>query len=255
MIGLTFANLVGVPASTWLGGVIGWRSVYLVIALIACIVAVAVWLAEPTGSRGTRVAAMEFATLFRNRKTAIDIVAMFLLMSAQFCTYALLAPYLLSTTPASNDLIPVAFMLFGLGGVFGNAVATRFADQLGAERMILGSLAALASVFLGMRLLADSQQLALSFLLLWAVFATMTMAPLSAHLVEVAPERRNLLLSLNASAIYLGIATGAAVGGIVEAWLGIEDLPLASLVFALTGLTVFAMFGRRTEPCSSETLK
>ena len=42
MLGLTIANIVGVPAATWLGETFGWRCAYLAVAVIALVTVLAV---------------------------------------------------------------------------------------------------------------------------------------------------------------------------------------------------------------------
>ena len=66
----------------------------------------------------------------------------------------------------------------------------------------------------------------------------MVMAPLQTRLVRLAPEKSNLSLALNASAIYVGMSGGSAISGVAYEAVGISVLPLLTAVamtFALCG--------------------
>src|SRR5690625_2550899 len=46
MLGLTIATMVGVPASTALGQIVGWRSAYVIVVVIAAATTLAIWRLE-----------------------------------------------------------------------------------------------------------------------------------------------------------------------------------------------------------------
>ena len=52
MSGQMIANIDGVPAATWLGAAIGWRSAYLAVAVVATLTIVAVALLVPDADTG-----------------------------------------------------------------------------------------------------------------------------------------------------------------------------------------------------------
>ena len=50
-LGLTIANVGGVPAATWLGQVIGWRMSFAATAVLGLVAMLALWTALPAGRR------------------------------------------------------------------------------------------------------------------------------------------------------------------------------------------------------------
>jgi ABC-type bacteriocin/lantibiotic exporter with double-glycine peptidase domain len=66
--------------------------------------------------------------------------------------------------------------------------------------------------------------------------------PQQQRLLTMAPEHANVLLALNNSALYLGIAGGAALGGLALlalavtqlAWVGVMSMLIALLIVAIT---------------------
>ena len=53
-LGLTIANVGGVPAATWLGQVIGWRMSFAATAVLGLVAMLALWTALPAGEAGRR---------------------------------------------------------------------------------------------------------------------------------------------------------------------------------------------------------
>jgi predicted MFS family arabinose efflux permease len=79
---------------------------------------------------------------------------------------------------------------------------------------------------------------------LWG-FAGWGFGPAQAvRLIRLAPERAPMTLSLNASAIYLGIAAGSLFGGVAIAWFGVSAVGWVGAACQLVGVLLLA-HGRR----------
>jgi len=156
-------------------------------------------------------------------------------MAAQFATYAPVGAFLANRASIPLSLLPAALVVFGIGGIVGNAVAARLADRIGADRTILVSLGALGAVFAALVVMPPIPWLGFTLLAAWAVFGMLFKAPQQKRLVTLAGSRRNLVLALHASAIYLGMSVGSVAAGMANALLGAAVLPLLSLLLALAG--------------------
>jgi predicted MFS family arabinose efflux permease len=90
-------------------------------------------------------------------------------------------------------------------------------------------------------------------LALWGVFCWAFNPPVQALLLELAPTG-GLVLSLNASAIYLGTALAGVVGGTVIGMGGMLMLPLvaAALVLVVIVLLLTLRLGRRRAVAETE---
>jgi len=75
-------------------------------------------------------------------------------------------------------------------------------------------------------------------LLAWGIAGFGMMAPQQSRLAALAPAQAPLLLSLNASMLYLGTASGAIVGGALASGLGLQQLSWAGLPFVAVGLAL-----------------
>lgn len=251
--GMTLATVLGVPLSSFAGGLIGWRAVMVVIAVAALVVgALIAWLL-PRDTGGAQISAATLVGTLQHPVLGPAIAVMALQMAAQFVTYALIGPFLVAAAGEGTPLVPVGLMVFGVGGIVGNALATRLVERAGADRLIRISLAGIFGLFLLLFAVRGSAVLSIGVLGLWAVTAMLMMAPQQARLIALAPERQNLLLALNASALYLGMAIGAAIAGILAARLTLSALPLASAALALMALGAFQISRRAVRRAQSPT--
>jgi DHA1 family inner membrane transport protein len=72
------------------------------------------------------------------------------------------------------------------------------------------------------------------------------------RLLNIAPEHATVLLALNNSTLYLGIAGGAAVRGLALRWLAITQLPWVGVMSMLIALLIVAITFRRDREQAQE---
>jgi len=79
----------------------------------------------------------------------------------------------------------------------------------------------------------------------WGMFTWSVNPPIQSWLIELAPVNSGLLLSLNASAIYLGAGLSGVFGGIVINTAGILNLPPLAALLAVGSITMLVLAARR----------
>ena len=245
--GMTVSIVVGIPLASFLGQTVGWRWSWAVVGLGALAVAPLVWASVPADNRGSRATLGTLVTLLRDRPIALTVATTAVQIGGQFVLYTLLAAWMVESLGAAPSLVPLALMLFGIGGVAGNAMSSLVTARIGAERTVQAAITLMAAVLLVLGTVPLAPEMGIAFSTLWAFFALAIMAPMQSRLVRLAPERSNLTLALNASAIYVGNAFGAALCGLIYAGFGPDLLPLGALIVVLAALAVFraSMAGER----------
>lgn len=134
-------------------------------------------------------------------------------------------------------------LVCGSAAFAGNTLGGHAADQWGAKPSIIVSLASLVVTLSALGWAADEGPpiglpISIVALAAWAT-AGWSLTPSLAHrLVALTPEAGSEVLSLNTSAIYLGIAASAAVGGPVLADLGAAQLGFTAAALQLLALAV-----------------
>jgi MFS transporter, DHA1 family, inner membrane transport protein len=238
--GMMLATVLGIPLSAWLGGLVGWRAVLLGIGLVGLGAAVAVFRRVHDTHAGGRVSLGTLFAVLARRRPGLSVATTLLQMAAQFATYALLLPYLTDRAGVAASWGAVAFFMFGVGGIVGNLAAGRLADRIGADRTVAFSLGGVALTLLGLSVAPPGVVPTFTLLAVWAVTGVMFQAPQQKRLVTIDPAARGLLLSLNSSALYLGMSLGAFLSGVVLRSLGAGALPVGSLLLMVLAAVCFA---------------
>ena len=114
--GMMLATVLGIPLSAWLGELVGWRAVLLVIGVVGLGAAVSVFRLVHDTNAGGRVSLGTLLAVLARRRPGLSVATSLLQMAAQFATYALLLPYLTDRAGVAASWGAVAFFMFGIGG-------------------------------------------------------------------------------------------------------------------------------------------
>jgi DHA1 family inner membrane transport protein len=236
ILGLTLAQVAGIPIGSFLGYTAGWRATFwLVAAITALALAGVAWRVPRIQTPVTNLASLGRTLASPVLMPAILVTAS--MMSAVWILFTYLAPLLEDRMGYSRDGITFILVVFGAGAVIGNMIGGRLSDWIGPARSLILVAIALILVLPLFSLLPmpDTALVALAFV--WGVVGWAFMAPQQSRIIALSPENQNVSLSLNASAIYAGAAIGSAAGGAIVDGLGFAALGWTS------GLALIAVLG------------
>lgn len=242
MCGLTVATVIGVPMASWLGQALGWRSAFALVVGVGLVTLAALWFWLPARLRDMHSTSplTELGALRRVQVWLALLVGM-IGFGGMFAVYTYITTTMTDVAGLPRDLVPLALMVFGLGMVIGNLVGGRLADTsvIRALYLSMGALGTALAVFV----FASHNPLT-GMLVLFLVGATgSAVAPaLQTRLMDVAHDAQTLAAALNHSALNIGNATGAWVGGLViAAGFGYTAPAAAGAVLAAAGLLVLTV--------------
>lgn len=238
MLGLTVANVIGVPAATWIGQHLGWRDAFAIVAVIGAAAVAAVWLTVPPLHGLPKTDPRTELRELRKTQVLLTLLIGAVGFGGMFAVYTYVATTLTSVTGMSSGMVPLMLMLFGLGMVAGNLLGGVLADRAQLPAMI-GTVLAMIAVQAAFIALAHNPWTAA--LGLFAVAATgCALAPmLQTRLMDVAAEGQSLAAALNHAALNVANAAGAWLGGLViAAGLGYTAPSAVGAALALAGLGV-----------------
>jgi DHA1 family inner membrane transport protein len=249
MIGLSVANVVGVPAATWLGQAVGWRAAFWVAAGLALLTAALVTAFLPACPGDADATGRRELRLFAEPQAWLTLLAGAIGFGGMFALYSYIAEVVTKVGGLPDSAVPVFLLAFGLGMVAGTWVAGALADW-SVFRSLLGSSLAMALLLLLYAVLAPAGWWALVPAFLVAVASSVLVVNLQLRLMSVAGDAQTLGAAMNHSSLNIGNALGAWLGGLVIAagW-GYRAPALVGVVLALAGLAVLllsATFARRT---------
>jgi len=244
MIGLSVANVLGVPAATWMGQNLGWRSAFWVAACLALLTAVLVTAFVPSCPGDADATGRRELRLFAEPQVWLTLLAGAIGFGGMFALYSYIAKVVTEVGGLADGAVPVFLLVFGLGMVAGTYVAGPLADW-SVFRSLLGSSLAMAVLLLAYAALAPVGWWALAPAFLVAVSSSVLVVNLQLRLMSVAGDAQTLGAAMNHSSLNVGNALGAWLGGLVIAagW-GYRSPTLVGVVLALLGLAVLALSAR-----------
>jgi DHA1 family inner membrane transport protein len=245
-MGLTIANVGGVPLAAWAGEMFGWRSVFWGIALIGLVAMAALRLALPAVPADADTDMRAEVRVLVTRPVLAALALTVIGSSAMFTVFTYIAPILRAEAHASTGFVAAMLIVYGLGLTAGNWLGGRYADRSidGTLLATLGSLLVLLILFAGaMHWPAPAAVL----IFLWGVASFALVPPLQMRVMTHAAAAPNLASAMNIGAFNLGNAIGAALGGaVIDLGLGYPMVSLAGAAMAAAGLVmVLAMRGER----------
>ncbi|MER7455017.1 MFS transporter [Nocardia beijingensis] len=241
MLGLSAANVVGVPAATWLGQHLGWRDAFVVVALIGVTTVAALLRFVPELTGITMTNPMTELGALRRPQVLLTLLVGAVGFGGMFAVYTYIATTLTDVAGLRTGAVPLVLMLFGVGMVIGNIVGGVLADR-GVDRAVGISLIAM-TVILGAFVAAAHNPYTAAFGALLVGASGAALAPgLQTRLMDVAADAQTLAAALNHAALNIANAAGAWLGGLViAAGLGYTAPAVVGAALAATGVVLFAL--------------
>ncbi|MGW0042584.1 MFS transporter [Rhodococcus sp. NPDC003348] len=237
--GLTVANVLGVPAGTFIGQQFGWRSTFWAITAIG-IVALAGIAALVPSTTGDRTAGGLRAELraFRSGQVWYSIAITVLGFGGMFGAFTYIAYTLTEVGGFAATTVPWLLVLFGAGLVLGNTLGGRAADRALTPTLIT-ILAVLTVVLVVFALTAHSKPATLVSLILMGAFGFATVPGFQMRIMNHAASAPTMASGANIAAFNLGNAIGAWLGGLaIAAGLGFTAPIWIGAAVTATGLLV-----------------
>jgi predicted MFS family arabinose efflux permease len=246
-LGWSLAAAIGLPLITFIASRYGWRTVYGSIGLIGCFSFLLLAWRLPGGLVGAPVDLKTWADVGRNRTIVLLLSVTTLQMSGQFVVFTFMGPLLTKLTHAGPDAVALVFMIYGVFGFIGIAIATRIVDSWGAYKTSLLFTALMLTGVTGWALSAGVYPLMAGAVAIWGLGFASTNSMQQVRLVGAAPTLASASVSLNTSVLYIGQAVGSAIGGLLYARDLLHGAGYVAMGFvALALMTVMLTKPRRT---------
>ncbi|MET8696264.1 MFS transporter [Streptomyces bauhiniae] len=238
-LGLTVANVAGVPVATLMGQHLGWRATFLGVSAIGLAAIAALALLIPRDHTHATAAGL------RHELAALKSLPVWLALGttvagfgALFAAYSYVTPMLTDSAGFAPASVTLLLALFGVGATAGNLLGGRLADHA-MRGTLFGGLAALGVVLALFPVLMRAEWSAALGVALLGMAAFVTGSPLQLMVMEKAAAAPSLASSANQAAFNLANAGGAWIGGLaLAAGFGATSPALAGAVLAVLGLGV-----------------
>jgi DHA1 family inner membrane transport protein len=249
MVGLTLANVIGVPLGTLIAQQTSWRLVLAAVAVIG-LVTIAGLLAWLPAVEGRRTDLAGELTAFRRRQVWLVLALTMVGFAAMFAVYSYVSPILTELGGIPAAWVTPVLALFGVGTTVGTLTGGRLGDRFGFTFVTVGMIG-MAGVLVAFALLARTPVAAVALLVLFGTIGFAIGPVVQNRVIDAARvPGGSLVAAANQAAFNVANALGAALGaGALTAGLG-YTAPIwigAVLALAGAGVAVLAVAGERRD--------
>lgn len=240
--GLTIANVIGVPAITWLGQVAGWRVAYLAVAGIFALTFLAVALVVPFQAGNPHSSIRRELRALGRRQVWLALLIGAIGFGGLFAVYTYVSPLVMDVTGLAAWAVPIVLVVIGAGMTIGNLVGGVLADR-SVRRTMYGAFGVLVVALSALALSAQFLAGLLAGVFLVGAAAAALGPTIQTRLMDVAHDSQSIAAALHHSALNVGNALGAYLGGVAIAaglgyvapvWIGLGLSGLGILLAVVT---------------------
>jgi len=243
--GQTVALAMGVPLGTWVAYTFHWRTTFWMVGILALIAAALVRWRFPVIDAAATVRLRDRLAPLRSPAIWTALLTTVCWGTGAFAVYTYIADVFgrLGATPRTISLV---LLIWGVSSLVGSTVGGFAADRFGAARTIPLTLVALLAALASLSVLASGQPprqalaIGIAAMAVWGVSAWAFNPAQQHRLIGLSGKAAGLVVSLNPSAIYLGSALGAAIGGLAVSYGNVAELGYIGGVCELLALGAFA---------------
>ncbi|MBE8565711.1 MFS transporter [Vibrio sp. OPT20] len=249
--GLTLANVLGVPAGTWVSLQFGWHTTFFTVATLGTIAMLAILTSiKSTGHSEAKDIKTQLLA-FKNPMLLISLAITAFAWSGFMTLYGYLAPIAMHITGYSQESVTWILVIVGVGLIIGNTLGGRSSDKnLGKASMFWAIAMIISLVVVG--LVVDNKILFVAAAFVFGIASFANVPAMQLRVMNHGGEGQELAATANISAFNLANAFGGFLGGMVlDSQLGAGMIPFAAVVVPIVGLFLIAKANRKEKPQSN----
>jgi len=251
--GLTVAITLGVPIGTWLGNTFGWRIAFAIVAAAGFIATLGIQRLLPHLDQTKVIPLKDRLSPITQLSVLSFLISGLGVTIGSFALHTYINPVLRAVGGWGDTGISVMLAIFGVACVIGVGVGGHLTDRIGAIPTYIATIItkfltlAMFAVLLMIPSSTFTIPLSVTAMILWGVASWALNPAFQQHLIKLAPQSPQVVLSLNASFLFVGISGGSALGGMVLQYGTLPDLGWASSALQLISLALL-MISVRLSP-------
>ena len=244
--GFTLAMAIGVPISTYLGGMLPWRVILGAIAVFGAIGFLGLLFGMrdplPAIKDGHGGSALHSLQALLNGKLLAGALVTVLGYAGSFAAYTYIAPLLTEVTGSSASTVGVFMLVYGVMAAIGNILGGKLTDAIGVDRASMLLIAGIVLVVFGMWAMSGSLLSMGVLVALLGMFTFAAVPALQARLIGIAerhaPHAHGVAAGLNIAGFNSGIALGSVLGGMTIGSFGLAYVGIAGALVSGLGLAL-----------------
>lgn len=258
MSGFAVGQIIGVPIAALLAESYGFKSAFLLFAVVCAVAFVMAWLFMPqpdvdrSNALNVRTAATRYRSLLKQRAVAFSALA----YATMFFSVSSFVVYFPKWAESTHGLTPgniaSMFMIGGVASVLFGIQTGKLSDRVGRKPLIIASCWGTTALFVATPWFVSGVVTAHLMFFVAMVLLAMRLSPFQALLTALSEAReRGSLMSLVVALGQLGGGLGAAAAGSTYARFGFAGCAtVAGISIAFTGLFVLVGLPEPKRPAS-----
>lgn len=240
--GISVATVIAAPLGSYLGGIIGWQNVFILITVVAVITFIWQYRALPSMVPKDSVQLKTLFQVLARPVVRIGMLSIILIFIGHFSFFTYLRPFLEAVTQVNVNQLSMMLLWFGVANFIGTSVIGFFLEK--HLRQIFIFVPCIMSI-VAILLVAFGTQSMLTTVLVaaWGFLFGAIPVTCSTWIARTVPDEAESAGGLLVAVIQLAISVGAALGGYVLHLTGIHGLYLftAAILGIATVLIGFKM--------------
>jgi MFS transporter, DHA1 family, inner membrane transport protein len=224
--GLAGATALGSPIGTFIGGFGGWRATLWFVAVLGLVAMAGVWLMLDSMRPPERIGLRERFAPVRDRRVALALLTNLFANGGFLMVYTYAGLVLDRVTGGDERLLAAVLLSWGIAATVGNLFSGRLVDRFGSRGVMNAALFVAILNFCAMPWTSAHMVPAVVSLVVWGLCGWGVIVPQQHRLVKIAPRDAPLLLALNNTATYGGLACSSMLGGLALLFIDRHDLSL-----------------------------
>ena len=240
--GTSVAMIVGLPLGRVIGLALGWRMTFIVIAVVSIVALILLVLVFPRLDNPGTFTLRKLPDLFRNKVLVGIYIMLAIYVTGYYTGYSYIEPFMYQIAGMSDTMVTVVLTVFGLAGIVGSILFTKFYDRTRFRFMIAALLGAAVCLLL-LRPSVVSLATVLLVCALWGLFATSFNVTFQNETLRASPSDATAIsMSLFSGIFNVGIAMGSIIGGWVTDGPGVGEIGYVGAAFIIVAVIITAAY-------------
>lgn len=240
--GTSIAMIIGLPLGRIIGLALGWRMSFIIIASVSILVLILLVAVFPKVENPGTFTVKRLPDIFRNKVLMGIYIIVAVFVTGYYTGYSYIEPFLAHTGIFSENMITVALTLFGLAGIGGSVLFTRYYDRT-RFRFMVTALGGASMCLLLLNLVAFSVWTVMVVCMVWGVCSISFNVSTQNEAIRAAPDDAvPIAMSLYSGIYNVGIAMGSIIGGLVTDHGSVADIGYVGAAFTISATLFLALY-------------